>query len=94
MTTEKRHVFWQNHFGSWRCSGQSQRTYCQQHALKFANFGSWRSRLGKAKRSHQLIPVELGSNVQARLSLPNGIRLEVPFHALADVLPLLNRAAQ
>lgn len=93
MTTEQKRTFWQNHIDCWQGSGQSQTAYCKQHGLKLANFGYWRTRLSKTQRSHKFIPVDLEPNVQARVSLPNGIRLEVPVHTLADVLPLLSRAA-
>jgi hypothetical protein len=92
MTTEQKRTFWQKHIDGWQQSRLSQPAYCKQHDLKLANFGYWRTRLSKTQRSNKFIPVDLGSNVQARVSLPNGIRLEVPVHSLADVLPLLNRA--
>ncbi|WP_299197178.1 hypothetical protein [uncultured Amphritea sp.] len=94
MTTEQKRTFWQKHIDGWQQSGLSQPEYCKQHDLKLANFGYWRTRLSKPKRSNKFIPVDLGPNVQARVSLPNGVRLEVPIHTLADVLLLLNRVAR
>lgn len=94
MTTEQKRTFWQKHIDGWQQSGLSQPAYCKQHDLKLANFGYWRTRLSKPKNTRKLIPVDLVANAQARLSLPSGIRLEIPVYALAEVLPLLNRAAQ
>lgn len=94
MTTEQKRTFWQTHIDGWQQSGLSQPAYCKQHDLKLANFGYWRTRLNKPERTKKLIPVELTSVAQARLSLPNGIRLEVPVHALGQVLPLLNQSMQ
>lgn len=94
MTNEQKRTYWQSHFDGWRQSGLSQPEYCKQHDLKFATFGYWRTRLSKPKNTQKLIPVDLTPTAQARLSLPNGIRLEVPVPALAAVLPLLNQIAQ
>lgn len=93
MTTEQKRTFWQNHIHGWQQSGLSQPKYCKQHDLKLANFGYWRTRLSKPNRPNKLIPVDIKSTAQARLSLPSGIRLEVPVHALAEVLPLLSQSA-
>lgn len=93
MTTEQKRTHWQSHIDNWQQSGVSQTEYYKQHGLKLANFGYWRTRLNKPKRPHNLIPVDLVTNAQARLSLPNGIRLEVPVNTLEEVLPLVHRAA-
>lgn len=92
MTTEQKQTFWHNHIAGWQHSGMSQAEYCQQHDLKLTSFGYWRTRLNRPQHTSKLIPVDFTSAATIRLALPNGIRLESPVHALADVLAVLKQA--
>ncbi len=96
MTAEQKHDFWKRHIESWRHSQLTQQAYCTQHNISFANFGYWRTRLKRKPESgSKLIPVRLAnSSTSISIFLPAGIRLEVPAHVLADVLPLVCRAVQ
>ena len=94
MTNDQKRTFWQHHIERWQQSGLSQKEYCKQHELTFSSFGYWRARLNRSKRAKKLIPVDIKTTDHARLSLPNGIRLEVPVHSLAVILPLLTQSIQ
>jgi len=90
MTPEDKKTFWQEHVGSWRKCGLSQKAYCQQHKLSFASFCYWRTRLNKKSTGKKLIPVTLPKTSGAvSIFLPSGVRMEVPVHALADVMPII-----
>lgn len=91
MTAEQKRDIWQHHIASWQQSGASQAEYCQQHDLKLTNFSYWRTRLNQPKPARKLIPVDISSTAMIRLTLPNGIRVESPLHALGEVLALLNQ---
>ncbi|MBL1277569.1 MAG: hypothetical protein COB30_015915 [Ectothiorhodospiraceae bacterium] len=45
MTPDQKCEFWQKHINAWQQSKLSQKHYCQQHDLRVANFGYWRTRL-------------------------------------------------
>lgn len=94
MTTEQKHILWQQHISEWEKSGLTQTAYCKQQNIKLANFGYWRNRLNKSNPSRKLIPVHMESSTMIRLALPNGIRLETPLHALNDVLQQIGRSLQ
>jgi predicted alpha/beta hydrolase family esterase len=89
MNSDKR-AAWQQHISDWSNSSLSQKRYCEQNDLKLANFSYWRKRLSAQTASTKFVPVTVvhPSSVQARLSVA-GVQIEVPIHALADVLPLV-----
>lgn len=94
MTNDQKRIFWQHHIERWQQGDLSQKEYCKQHELTFSSFGYWRTRLNKPKRTQKLIAVDIKPTDHARLSLPNGIRLEVPVQSLAVILPLLTQSIQ
>ena len=75
--TSSKEQFWQAHFIAWEASGLSQIEYCKQHDLKPWKFMP----LSPPVTSDRLV-----------LGLPHGIRLELPAHALAELLPTVLRA--
>lgn len=86
MTSSEKQTLWASHIEGWRSSGLSQKAYCAKHALSFASFGYWRKRFSKASK---LIPVTMPNTpIKASVLLPNGIRIDVPVEALAQLLPL------
>jgi len=89
MNSDKRST-WQQHISDWSKSGLSQKRYCEQNDLKIANFSYWRKRLGTQTASTKFVPVTVvpPSRVQACI-LVAGLKIEVPIHALADVLPVV-----
>lgn len=86
MTTDEKIIFWQNHIQAWQDSGLSQPAYCKEHDLKFGNFSYWRTRLKKIRTKSKLLPVKLEAPVNATISLPGGIRIDVPLSSLAVAL--------
>lgn len=96
MTSEHKKAFWQGHIDGWRQSQLSQRDYCRQHNLTFSSFGYWRTRLNRLQQSaNKLIPVKLaGSSSSVTIFLPAGLRLDVPVHALAEILPVVYRTVR
>jgi hypothetical protein len=96
MTSENKRDFWQRHMEGWHQSTLSQKTYCQQQALSFASFGYWRTRLNrKTDTPGKFIPVNLtGTPTSVKVFLPTGVRLELPAHVLAEVLPVIVHSVQ
>jgi transposase-like protein len=77
--------YWQAKITAWEQSGQTQKSFCEQHDLNYHRFGYWRRKYREAK------PSDLGQSrggfvaVQQRsdritsgliLTLPNGIRIQ------------------
>lgn len=90
MNTEDKPTYWLQHFENWKNSGLSQRDYCKQHALTFSSFGYWRHRLkANSTAESKLIPITVSSPALINIYLPSGVRIDMPTHALADILPLL-----
>jgi hypothetical protein len=87
---------WQQHINDWRQSRLSQREYCKQNDISFSSFGYWRTRLNRSSKiGGKLIPVTVvRPSASVAVFLPGGLRLEVPSHALADVLPIVCRTVQ
>lgn len=83
--------YWSEHFAAWEASGLSQVEYCKKHDLKLANFTYWRTRSNKKRRKFMPLSSPAVSE-RLILDLPHGIRLELPVHALADVLPTVLRS--
>lgn len=96
MTSENKPDFWQCHIEGWRQSTLSQKAYCSQQDLSFASFGYWRTRLNRKPETRaKFIPVKLPKpSALVNVFLPAGLRLEMPVHALAEVLPVIYRAVQ
>lgn len=93
MTTTDKAQFWQAHINAWKTSGLSQTQYCKQQDIRFHNFAYWRTRLNQSKEtSTQLLKISgLSTSSRVVLSLPLGIRMDVPVNDLHDVLPLVLR---
>lgn len=96
MTSEQKQIFWQEHIDGCRQSHLSQRDYCKQHDLTFSSFSYWRTRINRlSTQGNKLIPVRLSESLASvRIFLPDGLRLDVPAHALAEVLPIVYRTVQ
>jgi hypothetical protein len=98
MTPEQqsKQDFWQQHIEDWHQSKLTQKEYCKHNDISFANFGYWRTRLNKlAQPDKKFIPVTVGQpHSQISVFLPGGLRLDVPSHSLADVLPIVYDAIQ
>jgi hypothetical protein len=74
---------WQAHYESWRESGLSQKAYCEQAGLKYAQFVSALAYYRKRDRMalpQKLIPVTVDHSVTERivLRLRDGHQLELP----------------
>lgn len=96
MTLEQKQVFWQKHIDGWQHSQLSRKAYCKQHSLSFSSFGYWRTRLRRKPVSEKkLIQVAVQRPAASvTIVLSAGIRMEVPVHALSDVLPVIYRTQQ
>lgn len=94
MTSSQKKEFWQQHIHDWSKSKLPQKVYCQQQAISFASFGYWRTRLNRLdKPRKKLVPVTLTRPLaMVVITLPVGVRIDVPVHALAEVLPVVFRA--
>ena len=94
MRSPDKATYWQQHLKDWQQSGLSQRDYCQQHELTYASFGYWRKRLRtKESTTAKLVPISVSRPALITVYLPSGVRIEVPLHSLADLLPLLSSEA-
>lgn len=95
MAPDEKKLFWQQHIEGWQQSALSQKAYCRQHKLSFSSFGYWRTRLNETTPGKKLIPVTLSRSAGVvTIFLPAGIRMEVPMHALSEVLPIVCQSAQ
>jgi len=96
MTSDSKRDFWQRHIEGWRQSKLSQKAYCTQQDLSFASFGYWRTRLNhKTETRSKFIPVTLPKpSTLVNVFLPAGVRLEIPVHALPELLPVIVRSVQ
>lgn len=95
---QSRFEFWQKNIKAWRASGLSQKKFCQQSKLNYAQFIYWRAqseKQSKSTNSKKLLPVKVASHSQppsasaVRLRLPNGVMVEVPCVLSADKLKQL-----
>ena len=94
MKSDQKKDFWQQHIHEWSKSELPQKVYCQQNNISFASFGYWRTRLNRLQKpSKKLIPVTLThSSAVVVMTLPMGVRIDVPAHVLNEVLPVILRA--
>ena len=92
MPPDQKRAHWQHHIARWQQSSLSQKAYCAEHGLSLASFGYWRKQIKKhaGRVEKKLIPVTVARTTDtAAISLPTGIRIELPVQALAEVLPLI-----
>jgi len=96
MTSNQKKDFWQQHIQAWSKSKLPQKIYCQQNNISFASFGYWRTRLNRLQKpTNKLMPVSFTRpSVVVVITLPKGIRIDVPVHALAEVLPVISRSCR
>ena len=89
MTQQEKKEYWQQHITSQRESRLTLKAYCEQNKLKKATFGYWKKRLTtpEVKKSQRLIPVSVEPNGVITITIQGCVRLEVPEHTLARVLP-------
>jgi len=108
MSPYQNHATIQGHIVQWQVSDLIQAEYCKEHGIKPHIFSYYKKKFSLdsevAKRSSQLIPVELvgdeaspGSNLSSssgsgviRLTHANGFSLEINSHTdMASLKPLL-----
>lgn len=95
MTTEQKHNYWHQHIEAWRGSKLPQRAYCAQQKISYSSFGYWCRRLkGTSANQSKLLPIQVARATPLVAILPGGLRLELPSHGLAEILPVLLRAVQ
>ena len=70
--------------------------YYQQNNISFASFGYWRTRLNRLEKpSKKLVPVTLTRpSAVVVITLPVGMRIDVPVQALDEVLPVIFRTCR
>jgi len=96
MKSDQKRLYWEAQVEGWCQSTLSQKDYCKQHKLTFSSFGYWRTRLNRlTKPTPKFIPVKIPRTLSlVNLYLPNGLRLEIPPHTLAEVLSVVSRSIQ
>jgi len=85
-TKAAKRAYWENHIRQWEASGETQKSYCQHHQLKFHQFLYWKKVFDAKNETRQstgasgFVAVKLNepaSEAQAlAIVLPNGRRLE------------------
>jgi len=93
MKSDQKKDFWQQHIQDWSKSKFPQKIYCQQNNISFASFGYWRTRLKRLQKpSKKLVPVTLTRpSALVVITLPMGVRMDVPAHVLAEVFLKLEK---
>jgi len=93
MTSNQKKDFWHQHIREWSKSKLPQKVYCQQNNISFASFGYWRTRLNRLQKpTNKLLPVTLTRpSAVVVITLPMGMRIDVPVHALGEALPVISR---
>ena len=99
VSREARTEAWRTHVDTWQASGQSQRAFCQDHALNYAQFTYWRRKFQATKptaeASSGFVPVRYASPSSDQglvIALANGVELRgVSRENLAVVAQLLTR---
>ena len=97
MTDNERETLrdtWKQHLETWKQSGQSQVDYCREQGLKSHQMTYWKNRFIKSMQPPKLIPVKLPGLARDRfaavvVTLPDGVRLEVPCEQAVELLPTL-----
>ena len=92
--------YWQEQITAWEQSGQSQKTFCEQHELNYHRFGYWRRKfLGQSqsglKSTSGFVPVHPvpgRTSSGLSLTLPNGVLIQgIEPHNLVVVRQLLQQ---
>jgi hypothetical protein len=96
MTSNQKKDFWQQHIQAWSKSKLPQKVYCQQNNISFASFGYWRTRLNRMEKPAQkLVPITLTRpSAVVVITLPLGMRIDVPVQTLDEVLPVVFRTCR
>ncbi len=96
MTSDQKIDIWQQHILEWSEGQLSQKAYCQQNNISFSSFGYWRKRLNRLEKpTKKLLPVTLiQPSAVVVITLPLGVRIDVPMHVLDEVLPVIFRTCQ
>lgn len=97
MTTDEKETLrhtWKQHLDAWEQSGQSQVTYCRAHGLKPHQMTYWKGRFAQSMPSTKLIPLRAPASSAKQshsvvVTLPDGIRLELPSEQATELLPNL-----
>jgi hypothetical protein len=103
-TPHKGRDYWYNHIKAWEDDGGTQSNYCRQHKLSERLFSLWKNKFIKEQSPALETPVDFvplrkkeaiqpavsnGSVAIAAITLPNGIRLDVPLTSSgADIAEL------
>ncbi len=77
LPSQKGSPDWETIFADWKCSGLSQRNYCQKKKLVYSQFMYWRGRLKKKKP--QLIPPSDTAQSPSFLRMDNHRKFSVEF---------------
>jgi len=99
--TQSRTEYWRDQIVGWRASGQSQRGYCREWDLNYAQFVYWRKKFdadaSASDRGSGFVPVTYAVATPSgglSLVLPNGLELRgIGPDNLALVEQLLRRLA-
>ena len=105
MSPHQNDAVMKRHLSQWKNSGQTQKAYCKEHAIKPHVFSYYKKKLAPtigARDSSQLIPVQLVSTLSTpspkptsetetiQLSHTNGFSLTINSHTpLFSLKPLL-----
>lgn len=92
MNTDKAQ-FWQAHIDAWQVGHLSQAAYCQAHQLKLGTFTYWRKRVQSIAPA--FVPVSaVSAGGQVSITLPVGLRIDLPAALLAQALPAILAAVR
>ena len=56
---EQKRSHWKQHLERWRCSGMTQKAYCQQHELSSHRFTYWKKRFAQTQTGITFVPVKI-----------------------------------
>jgi len=88
MENQERYRQMEQMVSEWQQSGQSQRTFAQQHKINYYTFRYWIEKLVKKQGNDGFIQINNKEATEAAICLryPNGVELILPRHTSVDTI--------
>jgi hypothetical protein len=103
IENEEKRKKWEKHIEAWKESGITQSEYCQLHGLNVGQFTYYKSQLKKKADTNTLVPIQINADLfpseppggsKLRLSLENGLQIEIENNFDPSLLTALIRTVR